>query len=237
MTLKQRLRTHLNYRAIRRSDAVVCISENTRADLLKFVPGIDPAKIRIIYNGVSADYRQLPHAPYSDMAGSVLFVGGRQGYKNFEFLVKALASTTYNLVVCGQPLSDYETTVLNSLLPNRWQAFAYPSNAELNRIYNSVHALVYPSSYEGFGIPILEAQRAGCPAIALNASSIPEIIGDKSLLLDDLSPQELVKKLNLLADGAFRKEVVTKGFANSQRFSWQKMAQEYLALYCRLLRE
>lgn len=95
-------------------------------------------------------------------------------------------------------------------------------NVELNKLYNGAYALLYLSSYEGFGIPILEAQKAGCPVIAYNKSSIKEVIGDTMLLLDDLSIMNIAKCLNLLSDTFIRKQVIEKGFINAQRFSWEK---------------
>ena len=222
----------LNYRAIRNSDAIVCISENTKRDLFKFLPDIDPKKVYVIYNGVSDDYTIIESAKkYTQYDKYILFVGGRNGYKNFDFVINSLKDTNYNLLICGNPLSKSEVTVLEHILPNRFVNIVYPSNEELNRIYNSVYALVYPSSYEGFGIPILEAQRAGCPVIAFNASSIPEVIGNTQLLMNSLSKNELIGKLDLLNCDGLREKVVEDGLRNSRNFSWRKMAKEYFNLY------
>lgn len=220
---------------IRRSDAIVCISENTKKDLFRYLPDIDEKKVSIIYNGVSEDYSQLDSCPYPYYNNSILFVGGRQGYKNFDFVVKSLESTRFNLIVCGTPLSNEEKEFCEKYLYGRYKFVKFPSNEELNKIYNSVYCLAYPSSYEGFGIPVLEAQRAGCPVIALNSSSIPEIIGDKSLLMKDLSESSFLDKLELLKSPKFRREVIRLGLVNAERFSWEKMANEYMALYSKLL--
>lgn len=237
MSLKEKLRVNLNYYAIRNSQAIVCVSENTKKDLLKFVSDINPEKVSVIYNGVSEEYSKLNEPPYLRYNEYVLFVGGRQSYKNFEFLVKSLKDTKYNLLVCGAHLSKPEIDLLNTHLPNRYEPIVFPSNEELNKIYNSVFALVYPSSYEGFGIPVLEAQRAGCPVIAYNCSSIPEIIGNNDLLMNNLIPEELISKLNILENSVQRDKIITEGLQNSQKFSWKKMADEYLDLYQRLLNE
>ena len=234
-TLKQKFRIWLNYRAIKRSDAIVCISENTKKDLLRFIPTIDQDKIKVIYNGVSDEYFQLSASPYPKYNNYVLFVGGRQGYKNFDFVVKALAQTQFNLLVCGSAFNNVEIDLLNRYLPNRYEIKCYPSVEELNKLYNSVFCLVYPSSYEGFGLPILEAQKAGCPVIALSSSSIPEIIGDDALLMNELSQTCFNSKLDLIKDNSVRQRVVELGKINATRFSWSKMASEYLRLYKDLL--
>ena len=234
-TFMQKFRIMLDYRAIRKSDAIVCISENTKKDLLKFIPDIDPEKITVIYNGVSEDFSKLSEIPYPEYKDSILYIGGRQSYKNFDFVVKTLSSADLDLVICGTPLSDREREMLERELPGRYRHVLFPSNQELNKILNSVYALAYPSSYEGFGIPVIEAQRAGCPVIALNASSIPEIIGDDRLLMNALSKEEFMKKIGLLKDIEFRNSVVALGLENAGRFSWQKMSDGYYELYMKLL--
>ena len=235
-SFKQKIRIKLNYNAIKKSDAIICISENTKYDLLKFLPEIDKNKIHVIHNGVSEDYYRLIDKPYSEYKDFILFVGGRQSYKNFDYIVKSLVNTRYKLLICGKPLSEQEMKLLNDNIPNQYTSIRFPTNEELNKIYNSVYALVYPSSYEGFGIPILEAQRAGCPVIALNSSSIPEVIGSTPLLLNELSTKELINKLNLLDDEDIRIKIIENGISNSKRFSWEKTTQEYFNLYNKLIK-
>lgn len=236
--LKKKIHCWQKYNAIRHSDYVVCISENTKKDLLKFLPEVDESKIRVIYNGVSEDYyvidcgAERANLPFAK--GSYLvFVGNRvDEYKNFSLLKRCIASSEYNLVIVGSKLSEEEKIDLEKYLPeNRYKCMGFLPNAELNVIYNNAAALVYPSSYEGFGIPIVEAQRAGCPVIAYNASSIPEVIGDTPLLMNELTDEELLKKIELLSDEKLMKEVRSAGLENSKRFSWDIMYQNYLELY------
>ena len=219
------------YAAIRHSDIIVCISENTKRDLLKFLPDIDPAKIRIIYNGVSEAYRPVEDK-ISELEEYVLFVGARDGYKNFRFVVDSLQETSLKLAVCGKPLTPEERQELDDKLGrSRYKVYENVDDEGLNRLYNSVYCLAYPSSYEGFGIPVIEAQRAGCPVIALNASSIPEIIGETPLLMLSLDKETFITKLQLLQNVEKKRQIIEKGFDNSKRFSWARMADEYIALY------
>lgn len=236
MNLRQHLRVKMNYNAIRKSDAIVCVSENTRRDLIELLPDIDISKVHVIYNGVSEDYFQITQAPYPKYRDSILYVGGRQEYKNFDFVVKSLEATDLNLLICGSPLSCKEKHTLDLYLPERYEVIEFPSNEELNRIYNSVYCLAYPSSYEGFGIPVLEAQRAGCPVVAFNASSIPEIIGEEALLMESLIPENFIDLLNCLKNKATRERIVAAGLKNSARFSWKRMTDEYLSLYKSLIK-
>lgn len=235
---KKRLHCWQKYNAIRHSDYVVCISENTKKDLLKFLPDVDESKIRVIYNGVSEDYdvidedterKELPF----EKGKYLVFVGNRvDEYKNFSLLKRCVSSSKYNLVIVGSKLSEEEKIELEKYLPkDRYKCMGFLPNEELNVIYNYAAALVYPSSYEGFGIPVVEAQRAGCPVIAYNASSIPEVIGDTPLLMNELTDEEFLKKIELLSDEKLMKEVRSAGLENSKRFSWDIMYQNYLELY------
>lgn len=221
--------------AILNSDIIVCISNNTKNDLLRLLPEVDHNKIHVIYNGVSDDYYPIDFK-YSKYRNSIMFLGARGGYKNFKFAVESIKSTSYNLLVCGNDLTNNERLYLNNTLgQNRYSVIVHPTNDELNKLYNSVLCLLYPSSYEGFGIPVLEAQRAGCPVIALNASSIPEIIGDNALLINDLSSKEIINKLSLLQNSNIKNEIIEAGLANSKKYSWDKMTRQYIELYDSIL--
>lgn len=126
--------------------------------------------------------------------------------------------------------------IIEDVKKNRYDNVAY-ANDLLEAAVRMVdlYKLAYPSAYEGFGIPVLEAQRAGCPVIAFNASSIPEIIGDTPLLLDELSVPAFLDKLDILKDGEQRNKIISAGLENSKRYSWEKMGEEYVSLYKELL--
>lgn len=238
--IRQKVHTWQKFSAIRHSAAVVCISENTKRDLLRLMPDVDEGKVSVIYNGVSDAYHMLD-CPLSDKElpypshSYVIFIGRRDSYKNFELTVKAVAGTKWNLLIVGSQLNESESLLVEKYLKkDRYQCLSHIPDELLNRYYNEAAALVYPSSYEGFGLPVLEAQRAGCPVIALNASSIPEIIGKTPLLMKELSETELVDKLELLDDLRLMQQVVIEGLDNSKRFSWEKMACQYAELYHKL---
>ena len=234
--LKKQVHLWQKYSAISKSDYIICISENTKRDLLKFLPNIDVTKIRVIYNGVSDDYffikeRGILKLPF-DLETYVLFVGSREKYKNFELTVKSVAHNKLKLVIVGAPLRPEELELLyKELGQSNFIEMGRVSNEELNHLYNGAIALLYPSEYEGFGIPVLEAQKAGCPVIAYNASSIPEIIGDTPLLIDTLSVGSVTKCFDTLKVKEQREEIVCKGSENAKRFTWDSMYQQVIELY------
>lgn len=217
------------HKAIRKSDYIICVSSNTKNDLLKFIPNVDKKKIRVIYNGVSNDYyplgqgqllNNIPFKPYT----YVLFVGERKGYKNFELSVNAIARTNHKFVIVGKELLEKELDLLESTLgKERYNYVGRISNNELNLLYNGAFCFLYPSTYEGFGIPVIEAQRAGCPVIAYNNSSIKEIIGNTPLLIEELNTDSILQKLSILNNNDLRKLIVETGIENSKKYSWENM--------------
>ncbi|MGY5760989.1 glycosyltransferase family 4 protein [Vibrio cincinnatiensis] len=220
------------YRAIKHSDIVICVSHNTARDLMHYCP-IDPSKIRVIHNGVSESYHVLPNM--QTKTNEVLFVGARAGYKNFELAVDALVKRPeLSLsIVGGGPLSEAEQQRLDARIPGRYAWLGRLSDEELNLAYNRAYALLYPSSYEGFGIPIIEAMRAGCPVIAVNVSSIPEVAGSAAILTD-VADADLFANA-LLSIPQRRKALVEAGLEQAKKFSWDKCFEETLQVYKELM--
>ncbi|MFO6423834.1 glycosyltransferase family 4 protein [Motilimonas sp. KMU-193] len=219
------------YRAILRSDIVICVSQNTANDLFHYCP-IEASKVRVIYNGVSEIYSPLN---LRERTNEVLFVGARAGYKNFSLAVEAVAKIPdLSLsIVGGGMLSKNETRLLEHHLPGRYQWLGRLSDNDLNVAYNRAYALLYPSSYEGFGIPILEAMRAGCPVIAVNVSSIPEVAGDAAVLTPKADTDLFVDALKSVASR--RESLMHAGFEQAKLFSWDKCYIETLQVYKELM--
>jgi mannosyltransferase len=219
--------------AIKNSDHFIAISNNTKIDLLNLYPIIPEENISVIYNGVSEDYflinsTGIPNIDY------ILFVGSRAHYKNFEFVIKLVTKfDKLKLYIIGSDLSQSEIKILSMYLkPERWKLFINITNNELNILYNQAAALIYPSLYEGFGIPIIEAMKAGCPVIALNRSSVPEVAGDAALLIDKLDLSDFYDAITYLLKN--KNILLKKGLENSSRFSWETTYMETLKLYNKL---
>ncbi|MCF0240713.1 MAG: glycosyltransferase family 4 protein [Streptococcus gallolyticus] len=217
-------------KAVKHSDVITCISHSTKKDLLKFIPEAKDIPIKVIHLAQDANF-QYKECPRKDQ---VCFIGARQqNYKNFKFAVDVVSKLKdIKLVVIGSKLTDEETTLLADKLGSRYESVVFPSSEEISKIYNESKALLYLSSYEGFGLPVLEAMASGLPVVCLNSSSIPEIAGDAGLMLDKLDMNEAVDKIkSILDDSSFFSSVVEAGLKNAKNFSWDKTTGQTLKLY------
>ncbi|WP_411898361.1 glycosyltransferase family 4 protein [Elizabethkingia occulta] len=229
--------------AVRNSAGVVCISENTKKDLLHFIPDLNPTKVRVIYNGVSDDFFFIDNDfDISEKEGRfsvlenfqyVLYIGHRTNYKNFPIAVEVAVKfkDKYKLVIVGEPFTEEEKVFVESKLDDNYLILSKLRNKELNFLYNKAFALLYPSSYEGFGIPIVEAMKTHCPVIATYNSSIPEVAGDAAILCKNTSVEEFTKSMKSLENKNFRDNLIEKGIEQSEKFNWDKTCQDYLDFY------
>lgn len=222
-------------KVLRAADQIITVSENTKRDLLQFHPTIPAANVKVIYNGVSTDFYPLAAAEKKQLAENsakpyLVYIGSREHYKNFKFTVDFLKETAdFELYIIGSALLKTELQYLKQQLPGRWKHFDHISNQRLNELYNTAYALIYPSLYEGFGIPLLEAMKAGVPFLALNNSAIPEVAGAAGILLE--RPDITLFKDALDTISSRRAELIQKGYEQSAKFSWEKCYQETLSVY------
>lgn len=229
--LKKWVHSWQKKKAIKAADVVICISENTKKDLLYFYPQFSNKDIRVVYNGVSKDYNVIPELKETnDNTPFFLFVGSRTGYKNFDFVVEAVSTLeNYVLKIVGGPLSKNESIFLEKNLSGRWQFLENVDNLQLNVLYNQAFALLYPSSYEGFGIPIVEAMKAGCPFISIRGSSITEVAGEAGYLMEELNIEDFNLGVELIKNN--RDKIVELGLLQANLFSWDKCFDEMLEIY------
>lgn len=229
--------------AIRRVDHVFCISENTKKDLLEIL-NVPEEKITVTH--LAADPLPEVHLSIQHLVGNkpfLLFVGGRFGYKNFISTLRALAASQWlreNFrIVCfgGGALTQGEHAFIAEFgLPSNFVVQFGGPDILLAALYREAAALVYPSSYEGFGIPPLEAMSVGCPVICSNASSIPEVVGNAGVYFDpaDVDAQRVALEKVLQASD-LRASLIADGYIRHKHFSWSRCASETLATYRKLI--
>lgn len=221
-----------------RADRIICISESCRQDLLRFFR-VAPEKTVRIYHGFSAlplecdDERStLPCAqPF------LLYVGSRAAYKNFFTLLRAMAQQPdkdLHLVVAGGGdfRADEMAEISRLRLSGRVHGIPRMSDEQLAALYRNATVFVYPSLYEGFGFPPLEAMSVGCPALVSQTSALLEICGDAAFYFDPASVEDLASSLaHLLSNSALRHSKRQVGLAQVKRYTWQQTATETLAAY------
>lgn len=220
--------------AIAGADRIICISENTRRDLLEFVGHQYRDRAIVVPLAAAETFQRVLG---TERLPQVLFVGTRGGSKNFRAVVDAVAPLRDLTLVCvgGGAFTTDERTLLDLRLPGRHRSAGYISDAELNLEYNRSLCLAYPSLYEGFGIPVLEAMRAGCPVVAVNASSIPEVAGDAAILLERGNADEIRRAIETLFVTTAREALVARGLARTTAFSWDETYRRTVAVYEELL--
>ena len=227
--------------AITEADHVICISENTQKDLVNIL-GIDIEKTSVVHLGVSlltknVIFTELVDRPY------LLYVGSRDGYKNFSGFLKAYSNSphiknSFNLVAFGGGAFRPEEFATFERLNISTESVKQVSgnDALLAGYYRNASLFVYPSLYEGFGIPPLEAMSYGCPVACSNSSSIPEIVGNAATLFDPFSVESMRNCVEeVLFDNDIRSTLVTKGFERIKLFSWEKCARETHEVYKQVL--
>ncbi len=219
------------FKAIRHYDAVICISESTKADLLEYLPDIPES--RIFVTPLAASTAFCVDDAVVAIEDYVVFVGLRSGYKNFGLLVRALRHVpgVRLFVVGGGKFTAGELAELENAIPGRYFHQGALSVEQLKDLYRSALCLVYPSAYEGFGLPVLEAMLARCPVIALRTSSIPEVAGDAALLLDSPQERDLADAIVAVSGPSMRGSLIAKGLARSREFSWDATYLKTRAVY------
>ena len=235
--------------AIVRADKIIAVSASTQKDLLQFYPQIDPQKIRVIHHGFDAQLfrREMDEEEqknwrkkYSlDDAPYLLYVGAIQPRKNLITLIETFgelkATGNYprlKLVLVGAPAWQAR----NSLEAAQKSPFSKEiiltgrvSFSDLAKFYRYAEVFIFPSLYEGFGIPILESFASGTPVICADNSSLPEVAGDAALYFTSGNRAELRAKIEtLLKDTELKKSLIKKGYWQLEKFSWKKCARESL---------
>ncbi|MBA2945191.1 glycosyltransferase family 4 protein [Streptomyces sp. PSKA28] len=217
-----------------RADRIIAVSEATAQDLVSML-GVPSSKITVVHHGV-----HIPNVATRNASGDhLLYVGGRSGYKNWRILVEALrapelASLRLMCSGGGAPTNEEKRLLADSRLSRRVD-FVQADEETLCRLYQSAVALVYPSLYEGFGLPPLEAMARGVPVIASRAASIPEVVSDAALLFSPCNLDELVDAIGRVLDTSTREELTRRGLARARMFPWSKTTQRTIDVYREVL--
>jgi mannosyltransferase len=232
--LARKVHSWQKIRSIRRANAVICISNATRDDVLHFVPDIDPSLLHIVMHGV--DQRTFfPEQDNNtaDLNNMVLYVGQRSGYKRFDLAVEAVRQCRdLSLGIVGPLPTQEEHHLLESQLRGRWHSFGPVSNTRLRQLYSAAFAFIFPSDYEGFGMPILEAMACGCPVVASNSSSIPEV-GDKAAVYSlEQKPESYAAILTkLYSSSKDRQTNILAGLQRASELTWESTFNKTIQIY------
>lgn len=231
----------LKAHAVKRADHVICISENTRRDLVEILD-VPEEKTSVVHLGYSLTEAAAVFTP--DIGGRpfLLHVGHRNAFRNFPRLIRAFSHASqlrehFALVFFGGgAFSQAELELIRKCSVSAIQISG--GDDVLAALYSKAVAFVYPSLYEGFGIPPLEAMSFGCPVICSNSSSMPEVVGDAAELFDPENEDDIQRALEHVAVSRSRADdLVARGRDRCKIFSWEKCASETLAVYAHMIGE
>jgi len=228
---------------------IIAVSNNTKLDLVNLYK-VKEDKIRVIYEGYANSSHQSPVTSHKEKEALVknddrlqmtddrylLFIGRIEERKNISNIVRAfeILKEKYNiphkLVLAGKPGFGYQhvkSQMSKVKCFNEIQELGFVSEEEKWELLKNADVFVFPTLYEGFGIPILEAQSVGCPVVAANNSSIPEVAGESALLVDHQSVDNIAESIyKLISNETLKNAIINKGLKNVKRFSWEKCSKE-----------
>jgi len=242
------LRAYLNRvvpRSVHRADRVLADSQSTQEDLMELL-GVERAKIEVVYPGVEERFHPIEDQAllgevrkrYRLPPRFILGLGTLQPRKNFTRLIEAFADLRFadlRLVIVGGKGWLYEeifAAVERLGLEEKVVFPGFVADGDLPALYNLADLFVFPSLYEGFGIPPLEAMACGTPVITSDASSLPEVVGEAGLMVEATDVEALAQAMKqVLEDDVLREDMITKGMKQPRNFTWEKAAAKLLSLY------
>jgi len=234
--------------SVRRADVVLADSECTRTDVIELL-SVDPARVKVIYAGVEQRFQRVQDAQVLDTVRSryhlpthfMLSLGTLQPRKNFERLIEAYArirkelGDKIKLVIAGGAGWMYEGIFRRVSELGLHDAVCFPgyvADEDLPALYTLADLFVFPSLYEGFGLPPLEAMACETPVVTSNTSSLPEVVGDAALMVDPLDVTVLAEAMQrILSDPALRDAMVRRGVMQARHFTWSRAAEKLLGIY------
>ena len=233
-------------RTLKTADKIITVSNSTKKDLINHFD-IPEKKIRVIFEAADEKFKPLNNEKISETEQKynlnfpfILYVGTLEARKNIPTLVTAFyklkkKNIEHKLVITGTKGWKYKEifeTIDKLNLQNDVVFTGYVSDEDLPALYNAADLFVYPSIYEGFGLPPLEAMACGTPVITSNTSSLPEVVGDAGIMVDPYDVDGLADAMHrVLTDEGSRADMIKKGLERTKMFSWEKCARETLEVY------
>ncbi|MCE8040711.1 glycosyltransferase family 4 protein [Halomonas daqingensis] len=216
-------------RGCKKAYAILTVSEFSRKRIVEWA-GVSSDKVVNVGNGVDKSFNS-DVIPYNLGTPYYLCVGNRKAHKNETRVVEAFAQADIDegihLVFTGASEPSLEAMIQEHNLSSRVKFMGTVTEDELPSLYKGARGLLFPSLYEGFGLPVLEAMACGTPVITSNCTSLPEVAGDAAMLVDPLDTQELQDAIERLEqDASLRDELIVKGFDRAKLFTWEKTAQK-----------
>lgn len=249
-----RLKTYLDTvvpRSVKRATHVLVDSEATKSDLIS-IYHVSPEKVSVLLSGVDARFVRASAESVANIRSKygigatpyILSVGTVQPRKNYGRLILALAllrsqGHDVNLVIAGGKgwlEADIYQTLRTSRMESYVKFIGFAEDADLPALYSGAVCFAFPSLYEGFGLPVLEAMACGTPVVTSNLSSLPEVAGEAAITIDPYNVEALAHALKqIIDDSALRDRMINAGLARAQQFTWEKSATELMQVYNNLL--
>jgi len=236
---------------IKQAGQIIAVSEHTKRDIMEHC-GVDGDKIKVIYSGIGEEFKKIAgdshekllevKTKYNLPDKFILFLGTVEPRKNVEGIIRAYNQLRINspelrnvkLVIAGS--RGWKSDKIyrawgQSSFKDDIKLLGYVDNKDRIYLYNLASMFVYPSFYEGFGLPPLEAMACGCPVITSFSSSLPEVVADAALLVDPYNINDIARAMKeVLTNENLKNQLVARGFGRANQFSWQKTAKEYLEI-------
>jgi glycosyltransferase involved in cell wall biosynthesis len=215
-----------------KANKIIATSQKTKEDLLSIYPYINESKIIVIYRGKVFSVQEDNPKKES----YVLYTGQRNGYKNFNIFISAVASLLLKydlrLICTGKKFTRDELSLLKKEKISDRAICTFVRDNQLPELYAKALAFVFPSLYEGFGLPILEAFAAGCPALLSNASCFPEIAGEAAMYFDPYSIEDMRSAIEkVITSPTLQNELIDRGKKQVKKYSWKRCAEKTAKIY------
>jgi glycosyltransferase involved in cell wall biosynthesis len=240
--------------AIRRSTIVLTVSEASRADILRFYPETEPLRVRVVPNAIDdailappgTDEMARVRERYQIQGRFLLYTGNIKPHKNIERLIQAFGELKrragfddLKLIIIGDEIQRYGSlrrAVETSGVRQDVRFFGFVPDSTLASLYRLANVFVFPSLYEGFGLPPLEAMACGTPVVTSRLSSLPEVVDEAAVLVDPYDVTDIASGIErLLTDEELRQTLIDRGHARANHFSWDRSVKAILSVYREVL--